>query len=392
MIQSKNLSQLIDELTHIINDSSSCIDLIITSQPFLFVEDGIHPSLFKNCHHKIVHGKLNLSVPPPPVFKPKLWDYNNADIDALHNKLRCVDWYAVFSGLDVNMMVKTFNDLVLTAIADSIPNKLITCNSNDPPWIAPEIKTAIKRKHKVYKKYVSRGRKIDELAYMRVVRNETTHLIDRAKEQYFEKLGKKLSDPSTGTKSYWITLKNILNKKKNSVIPPLLENGVFITDFQAKADIFNELFVEQCSIVPNNSVVPPLIFRTNNELSNIAIDEIEILKLIRKLNSNKAHGWDELSIKMIKLCDNTIVLPLLLVYEKCLATGTYPQIWKMANVLPIHKKESRQIKKKIIARSHFSLFVEKYLKRFFLIKSITTCVIMNYSRPINLDFVQAIQL
>ena len=62
---------------------------------------------------------------------------------------------------------------------------------------------------------------------------------------------------------------------------------------------------------------------------------------------DKAHGWDELSIKMIKLCDNTIVLPLRLVYEKCLATCTYPQIWKMANVLPIHKKESRQIKKKL---------------------------------------------
>ena len=138
---------------------------------------------------------------------------------------------------------------------------------------------------------------------------------------------------------------NILNKKKNSVIPRLLENGVFITNVQAKADIFNELFVEQCYTIPNNSVLPLLIFRANNKLSNIAIGETEILKLIRKLNTNKAHGLDELSIEMIKLCNNTIVLPLRLVCEKCLATGMYLQIWKMANVLPIHKKESRQIKK-----------------------------------------------
>ena len=80
LIQSKNLSQLTDEPTHIINDSSSCIDLIITSQLFLFVEHGIHPSLFENCHQEIVHGKL--------------WDYNNADIDTLCDKLRHVDWYA----------------------------------------------------------------------------------------------------------------------------------------------------------------------------------------------------------------------------------------------------------------------------------------------------------
>ena len=58
---------------------------------------------------------------------------------------------------------------------------------------------------------------------------------------------------------------------------------------------------------------------------------------------------------MIKLCDNTIVLPLCLVYEKCLATGTYPQIWKMANVLPIHKKESQQIKKNYSPISHLPI-------------------------------------
>ena len=112
LIQSKNLSQLMtDEPTHIINGSSSCIDLIITSQPFLF-EHGIHLSLFENCHHEIVQGKLNLSVPPPPAFKRKLLDYSNADIDTLRDKLRCVDWYAVFSGLDVNKIAKTFTDFV----------------------------------------------------------------------------------------------------------------------------------------------------------------------------------------------------------------------------------------------------------------------------------------
>ena len=122
---------------HIINDSSSCIDLIITSQPFLFVEHCLHLSLFKTCHHEIIHGKLNLSVPPPPAFKQKLWNYSNADTDTLCDKLKHVDWYAVFSSLDVNMMAKTFTDLMLTAITDTIPNKLITCNSNDLPWMTP---------------------------------------------------------------------------------------------------------------------------------------------------------------------------------------------------------------------------------------------------------------
>ena len=68
------------------------------------------------------------------------------------------------------------------------------------------------------------------------------------------------------------------------------------------------------------------------------------MKIVRSLDSNKAYGWDSLSISMIKICDAKIVIPLCLIYEKCLATGKFPESWKKANVLPIHKKESRQIK------------------------------------------------
>ena len=37
-----HLEQLIDEPTHIIGDSFSCIDLIYTSQPNLVTESGVH--------------------------------------------------------------------------------------------------------------------------------------------------------------------------------------------------------------------------------------------------------------------------------------------------------------------------------------------------------------
>ena len=48
---------------------------------------------------------------------------------------------------------------------------------------------------------------------------------------------------------------------------------------------------------------------------------------------------------MLIICDLAIVEPLSLIYEKCLESGKYPSLWKKANVLPIHKKESCQLKK-----------------------------------------------
>ena len=104
-----------------------------------------------------------------------------------------------------------------------VPNIMIKCNDKDPLWITPEIKTAIKRKHRVYDKYVRRGREPDEWEYVRVTRNETSKIITDAKETYFASLRCKLSNPMIGLKAYWSTLNKIINKKKMTNIPTKLE-------------------------------------------------------------------------------------------------------------------------------------------------------------------------
>ena len=48
------LQQIIKEPTHILDNSSSCIDLIFTSQPNLIIESGVYLSLHPNCHHQVI--------------------------------------------------------------------------------------------------------------------------------------------------------------------------------------------------------------------------------------------------------------------------------------------------------------------------------------------------
>ena len=47
------LHQLISEPTHKSNNSSTCIDLIFTSQPNLVTNSGVYSSLHPDCHHQI---------------------------------------------------------------------------------------------------------------------------------------------------------------------------------------------------------------------------------------------------------------------------------------------------------------------------------------------------
>ena len=136
-------------------------------------------------------------------------------------------------------------------------------------------------------------------------------MITTAKDNYFASLGRKLSNPNIGIKKYWSTVNRIINKKNVSNIPPLIENGIFVTNFQEKANIFNNHFVQQCSLNINESVLPGrCVTRCNKLLETIDINGDSVLKIIRSLDCNKAHGWDDLSVSMLKICDYSIVRPL----------------------------------------------------------------------------------
>ena len=82
---------------------------------------------------------------------------------------------------------------------------------------------------------------------------QSSKIIEEAKRQYFTKIGKTLSNPETGQKTYWSLINKILNKAKIPVIPPHLENDVFVLDFESKAQIFNDRFVLQCTTIDTGS-------------------------------------------------------------------------------------------------------------------------------------------
>ena len=48
---------------------------------------------------------------------------------------------------------------------------------------------------------------------------------------------------------------------------------------------------------------------------------------------------------MIKLCGKSITYPLKLIFEASLQEGTFPSSWKKANVVPVHKKENKNLLK-----------------------------------------------
>ena len=136
-------------------------------------------------------------------------------------------------------------------------------------------------------------------------------------------------------------LKTFLNNKKIPAIPPIFHDNKFITDFKQKAEIFNSHFSKQCTPLINNSKIPSECPRKSNEpLSSITFEINDIDKIIKNLDPNKSHGHDMLSIRMWKLCGESIYKPLNLIFKFC-----FPSEWKKAYVVPVFKKGDKQLVK-----------------------------------------------
>ena len=66
-----------------------------------------------------------------------------------------------------------------------------------------------------------------------------------------------------------------------------------------------------------------------------------VRKLFSSVNSYKASGPDGIHGKIFKNCSESLAYPLSLIFKISYNTGSLPKEWKLANVVPIHKKGSK---------------------------------------------------
>lgn len=116
------------------------------------------------------------------------------------------------------------------------------------------------------------------------------------------------------------------------------------------------------------------ITKTVNQTVNkeIVIDEIkfasckEVSDAIKSLKNNKAAGSDNISAKFLKNLPRKGIVYLVKIINGIFMTGHFPSEWKVATVVPIHKKNKDDTKiqnyRPISLLSHVSKVVEKVIK------------------------------
>ena len=59
-------------------------------------------------------------------------------------------------------------------------------------------------------------------------------------------------------------------------------------------------------------------------LSYVLITRNPIINIIDTFNANKAHGYDEISVSMIKLCSTEVAIPLQMIFSDCVNSDMIP--------------------------------------------------------------------
>ena len=346
LFNDNNMTQIVKTPTYLTNNSNTLIDLVALDQPNLVRSNEIHPSLHPTSHHQINFTEINLKCPAPPPFVRRVWHYSRANLAAIKNSLLDYNWEQALSNLShcPDKQVEHLDEVIMNVVQNFIPFDDKMIRPKDPPWLTKNSKSAYRKYRSKFKKFLKNGCPMDQRVRIENLKNEYSKIVEADKEKYMRSLGNDVASPQSGPKKYWSAMKKLLKNGLTSIIPPLLHNGTFITDAIDKSNIFNNYFKKQCQIIDTPSTIPENVeMFTDLIMNEVNFSENDILSHIVKLNINKAHGHDGISVRIIKMCGESLSKPLYIIFKNCISKGYYPKKWKKANVLPIHKKNEKNL-------------------------------------------------
>ncbi|KAL0839920.1 hypothetical protein ABMA28_016536 [Loxostege sticticalis] len=322
----------------IYNTSGKILDLLI-SNVTLTVRASADPLLPPDLHHPPFISVVNMHQMYEPMKKRPRTKYNfyKADFDSINLKIENYDWSGLLAGLPSEQCVDTFYNTIDNIIKQHAP--LSTSRTNGfPVWFSHSLITTCKNKQRFWIKWKKFGNQCDYEKFSRY-----RSVFKKKCRECYDKYMRSVEDGITkNVKHFWTY---ISNRKSKSEIPATMH---FLNhtsnDPETICGMFSDFF--QSVFEPATSSLqqwqPPS--ETSDQdilLSNLYFSESEILKELKNLDPSKGAGPDGLPPQFFVATATSICKPLHIIYNKCMSEGVFPKVWKLANITPIHKNESK---------------------------------------------------
>ena len=375
----KNEFYLAQEIMKPTHNKGNILDLLFTNNCELLHSYECNESLFSD--HYLIDGKINYkstvcvkekNTDIPNKISTTNFDQLNffsekIDWKKMNEELQRFDWRGEFRGLPPEEMLAGFLYNCFSVCEKYIPQKRKTFKST-PSKIPRDRKMLMrnrKRKLNTITKVRSSSRKAKLLDEVRTIEKslKSSYEIDQAENEH-----KAILAISRNSKYFYSYAKKFSRIK--TAIGPLLDSARKLVVCPSK---MAEILRRQYDAVFSDPIEPMMLStdifdKTDNEnpvLLDISFEPADIEDAIDELSPNSAAGPDQFPAMLLKQCKKTLSKPLYLIWKKSLKTGEIPNILKKANIVPIHKGDSRGEAKNyrpVALTSHIIKIFEKVLR------------------------------
>jgi hypothetical protein len=327
LFDSIGVTQLVNDPTH---EKGNVLDLVLTNSPQSLSSLTIESeNSFCSSDHMPISFNIKANVRRKKVIKRKILNFKKANWDALNHDLQETDWNTLLSSSDIEICWDKFVNKLDSLCNKHIPTITIK-SSFKPPWFDSEVFGLCRTKEKWRKKF-KQTKSLDHGIKFKTTRKQVKQLIR-------SKMNSNFSDEhSTNsiTKKFWSYVKSTTNSHR---IPEMVNlNGTHRATPEGQADLFNDFFFRQFSSPSHYDI--GIDYNLNS--SDISFNLSSISGFLQKLDPNKCPGPDGIHGMVLKRCATNIALPLQILFRTSYYTYKIATAWKLAHIVPVHKKGSK---------------------------------------------------
>ena len=288
-------------------------------------------------------------------------NWRGADWDAICLDLLLSDWSFLDSEEDINTMVEKFTATWWEIIDRHCPARTRRYRRGGCPWITDnaDLREAMAERDAAHQAWLEL-RTPESRADFRRLRNSVKGQLARARREF---LGRQLL--TSDRRQFWSCLKRFYLTSNSAPPAPALSRD----EVRVRADDFNDFFSSvgakiaedlKEDVTAGQSPRPPIV-SSAFRLGPATLPELG--EAVRKMNSSGAVGLDRVPLSAVKRCFPVIGPHLLKIVNKSLTGGSFPDAWKIAEVVPIYKGKGDENQasnyRPISLLSHLSKLTEK---------------------------------
>lgn len=259
----------------------------------------------------------------------------------LHVHLQSINWrFIKDESFNVHIKFEKFTSIITGAIESSFPlkSKLINKNGKKPNirWFTDDLKQKRETLHFLYDVYkINPSDKLKKLINSTKINYKRN--INQAKKTAHDNF---ITQSSNKNKAMWQIVNNYkVNEQNNTgAISPNEFNNYFTN---IATELINALPVSNSTPVEH---VKKLNFNhKTNGFHFHTVSYVQVLDIINNLKKTKSRDIYDIDIDILNCIKFIILIPLTNLINLCIINNVFPDVLKLARVVPIHKKGSTDI-------------------------------------------------